>query len=118
MYAILLIIFIIVIFVASQCNTRETFFYISPSKIHGTGIFSKGDIEKNEVLFEAINENQNISYLGSLVNHCTNATSRLIKKNNKWFLISLKKLKKNEEITADYNHTPYFIKKPDPTWKC
>ena len=30
---------------------------------------------------------------------------------------ALKDIKKDTELTADYRHTPYFIQKPDPSWK-
>lgn len=92
--------------------------YTAPSSIHGIGVYAKEDILKNDILFEAIDENNKITYYGSLVNHCNNPTSKLIQINNKWFLVALKNLKKGDEIIADYRDTPDFIKKPDPNWKC
>ena len=111
---LILCIVLIIYFVLDQ----KEHFYISNSKINGQGLFVDQDIPKESILFEAINENKKVTHLGSKVNHCNNSNTALVEINNRWFLISTKDLKKNNELTANYNHTPYFIKKPDPLWTC
>jgi|LakMenEpi02Apr12_1017379.scaffolds.fasta_scaffold02271_2 hypothetical protein len=91
---------------------------IKKSNINGLGVFSNIYIKKGEYLFEVVNTDKNISYLGSYINHCNKPNTKLVKHNNTWWLISLNDILPNTEVIADYNDTPYFIKKPDPSWKC
>ena len=39
------------------------------------------------------------------------------KDNNKYYIVALRDIKVNEELTIDYNHTPWFIRKPDLHFK-
>lgn len=91
---------------------------IEKSNINGLGVFSNIYIKKGEYLFEVVNTDKKISYLGSYVNHCNKPNTKLVEHNNTWWLISLDDILPNTEVIADYNDTPYFIKKPDPNWKC
>lgn len=120
----LLIILIFSVIYLFYLNTTENFnqlnttYYIGPSKINGDGVFINTDIRQGTVLFEAIDKNKKVTKLGSKVNHCNNPNSALVEINNSWYLILTKHCNKNNEITADYNYTPNFIKKPDPSWTC
>jgi hypothetical protein len=90
---------------------------INDSSIHGVGLFAKKDFNKNDLLFKAIYPTKQISYHGSLINHSYNPNTYLFENKNGWFIIGLKNIKEGDEITVDYRDTPYFIKKPDPSWK-
>lgn len=97
-------------------NIREKFI-ISPSKIHSFGVFSNEDIQINTNLFVAIDKSTKITKLGSMVNHSYKPNTNLVKTHEGWVLVSNKDILKGDEITANYNNTPNFIKKPDPLWK-
>lgn len=91
---------------------------LKDSKIHGTGVFSTGNHKKGEILFTAITRDTEITKQARYVNHCNNPTTILEKRDGEWILIALRDIKSGDEITADYNNTPDFIKKPDPSWTC
>jgi SET domain-containing protein len=121
----ILAILIISLFILLYLNqTHDEFFsdnfYVSPSKIQGNGVFLNIEIDSGHTLFTVIDRNQQVIGLGKLINHCNRPNSKVIydEKTGTWFLISIIKINKNDEITADYNHTPSFIKKPDPLWTC
>lgn len=99
-------------------NNNNNLFYVNNSRINGVGVFCGMSIQKGNILFKAIEYNKKITPLGTKVNHCNNPNSQLVKMNNDWYLISIKNIDKNSEITADYNFTPDFIKKPDISWTC
>jgi len=56
------------------------------------------------------------------LNHCPKSSSKMntyLKKiDNGWYLFSKRKILIGEELTVDYNDTPYYIAKPDPNWEC
>lgn len=91
---------------------------IKKSNIEGVGVFPVYKIPKNTFIGVVI-ENNIVTYVGSKVNHSYTPTSRIIFDftDNKYWLISNRELTPEDEITADYNYTPNFIKKPDPSWK-
>lgn len=96
----------------------ENKFYLRESRIHGLGVYCKENVPMGRILFKAIDHNKKITPLGTKINHCNNPNSKLIILDNNWYLISIKQIDKYTEITADYNDTPYFIKKPEPNWTC
>jgi hypothetical protein len=93
-------------------------FYITKSKIHGVGLYASKDYSINDKLILAIENNHQITKLCSKVNHCNHPNSVLKQENDGWYLYSIKPIHKGEEITANYNYTPSFIKKPNEEWKC
>jgi SET domain-containing protein len=56
---------------------------------------------------------------GKYINHCLNSNTNLVKPNNSniFWMVASKDIKKGDEITADYNKTPYYISKPKPYYK-
>jgi len=116
-FLILIIIIIFIIIFKNFKNNRENF-YVGPSKINGVGVHTFEDIPHNTILFKAIDRNNKITQLGSKVNHCHKPNTKLVEIGDSWFLISTKNLKNLEELTADYNDTPDFVKKPNPNWTC
>tara|TARA_B100000524_G_C23504953_1_gene318409 strand:- start:136 stop:681 length:546 start_codon:yes stop_codon:yes gene_type:complete len=88
---------------------------IKKSKIHGNGIFMKKNILKDKVLFTAIID-KNVTFLAKFINHNKKGNTTLLKKKNKYLIITNKNINSGEEITIDYDKTPYFIKKSNPLW--
>uniref|UniRef100_A0A6C0ECG5 SET domain-containing protein n=1 Tax=viral metagenome TaxID=1070528 RepID=A0A6C0ECG5_9ZZZZ len=116
MYGLLLVATLLVcLFVAT--NNNNSFFEIRPSKIHGVGVFTRKQFFTGEAVLKAIELSQEITYLGKHVNHSNNPNTVLKLQNDGWYLLALRNINPNEEITADYKDTPPFIKKPDPNWK-
>ncbi len=118
-YTTLFLFFVIFIIYQSAChNNFDGSWYVGQSKIHGKGVFSNNDIQKGVLLFEAIDDNKKISYLGSLINHCNVPNTKLVPIGNKYYLMSIANINKNDELIANYYDTPNFIKKPDSNWTC
>ena len=91
--------------------------YINKSNIQGVGVFTSNDIKSGSHIYNVIDNNRNINFIGSKVNHSYNPNSILKKNDDDSFSIfATKFINKNNEIVADYTNTPDFIKKPDPSW--
>lgn len=106
-------------------------FTIGESNIQGLGLFTKRSRVKGESLFVAINANESVTPIGSKINHCPGNTSseRAVipntylsatpdKTTGEWWIIAARNIGAGEELTIDYTHTPDFIRKPNPNWKC
>lgn len=118
-YTTLFLFFVIfIIYQSARHNNFDGSWYVGQSNIHGKGVFSNNDIQKGVLLFEAIDDNKKISYLGSLINHCNIPNTKLVPIGNKYYLMSIAKINKNDELIANYYDTPNFIKKPDSNWTC
>ena len=92
---------------------------LSTSKIHGVGIFATQFHYPNSFIDVAIDNENNITYFGSKLNHSWNPTSRLIysRGTKTYDIYSLKQINKGDEITVDYTFTPDFIVKPSAHWQ-
>ena len=110
-------------------------FTIAPSQIQGLGLFTKRHRKKGERLFVAINPDETVTPIGSKINHCprkdqdgfippqsvlpnTYLSTSPDKTTGEWWIIALRNINAHEELTVDYTHTPDFINKPDPNWRC
>jgi SET domain-containing protein len=112
-------------------------FTLAPSEIQGIGLFTKRARAKGERLFVAIHANENVTPVGSKINHCPgkntdgdniNAATTILpntylsetpdKTTGEWWIIALRNISAGEELTVDYTNTPDFINKPDPGWRC
>jgi len=99
-------------------------FILKKSNIHGLGIHSNKNIKKNQIIGVTI---YYIYYffpiittdLGKWLNHSYNPNSFLYysPENKIYYLIANQYISKDTEITVDYRHTPWFIKKPEPHYK-
>jgi hypothetical protein len=115
-------------------TSLETYKIIK-SKIHGKGLTStiayrKGDtiglmvklynLKQEEVIFdnaELVSRNIKISKAGSLINHSENPNIKLAElKPMSWYAVAINDIPVGKELLANYNDTPWFIKKPDPSW--
>lgn len=87
---------------------------IKKSNIHGLGIFAQNKINKNKTIgvgieykfftIPIITKN-----FGSLINHSYKPNTRLYYKNSKYYIVANKNINKGDEITLNYNNTPWFI---------
>jgi hypothetical protein len=106
-------------------------FTISESPIQGLGLYTNRPRSKGEKLFVSINSNKEVTPLGSKINHCPSKRSSARSvipntylstepdpKTGEWWIIAVRDIVADEELTVDYTHTPNFIKKPDPKWRC
>lgn len=94
------------------------------STIHGKGVFATKDFKKGDIIIfslfpnnhkkerlhknvSAKKFNEYITFMGKYVNHCSkNYNSKVISKDNILFqLIATKPIKKNQEITCNYDIT-------------
>ena len=59
------------------------------------------------------------SDLGQWLNHSYNPNSivHYNEKNNKYYIVAIKDINKDEEITINYNSTPWFIEKAKSDYK-
>jgi SET domain-containing protein len=102
-------------------------FRISKSKIHGKGVFSTHHLQKGESVGEAIvyewwgpfpipvitNE------LGVWINHSYHPNTILEWRSmdgrpKVWHLVTLEPVAAGEELTVDYEHTPWYIEGARP----
>ena len=98
---------------------------IRKSKIHGEGIFATRKINKDEVIgiplylkyyFIPVITRE----FGRKINHSYDPNSILQKNQDapaSWSLIANKTIRKGEEITLNYENTPWFIDGPMPWYK-
>jgi len=74
---------------------------ISPSEIHGLGLFAIEDIEDNEILGPSY-----IDYFRTpfdrFVNHSKTPNCKITRIGNNRYILSLRKIQNGEEITVDY----------------
>jgi hypothetical protein len=117
-FLLCLILIVLIIYKIYEIYKKENYknkniFYKDLSKIHGYGIFSKNDVESNKKLFKVVDKNYNISELGKYVNHSYNSNSYLNNENNEWFLYSSNKISPGEEVVANYDKNPWFLKKSE-----
>jgi SET domain-containing protein len=89
-------------------------YLIGKSKIHGLGVIAKTNIGEKEIIDVGIDFWVGLfPYVtpdfGSYINHCRNANTKLIYLNNKYYVFSLKKINRGEEITINYDYCPWFI---------
>lgn len=94
--------------------------YTDTSPLHGVGLFARRDLSKDTQLFQAIehDNDQLITPLGRLINHCHTPNTYLKHEADGWFIYTSCDVSKDTELTVDYNDTPDFIRKPHPSWTC
>lgn len=110
-------------------------FTIDESLIYGLGVFTRRMRVKGELLFVAINSDKTVTHLGAKINHCPGKDNEGIipvrsilpntylsktsdKSAGEWWVIAGRNIAAGEELTIDYTHTPEFMQKPDPSWRC
>ena len=91
--------------------------YTDKSKIHGTGIFSIEDIKKDEIIVPThfLYESRWWPTKDGYYNHSENPNCKVITKNTVNLLVSIRDIKKYEELTADYTKQSY-LEQPKEDW--
>ena len=92
---------------------------IDKSKIHGKGVIAEKYIPTGHIIgiamtFSFIIVPHITQGLGIWINHSHNPNAYIYyyMPDNVYYLVSNKPINKNEEITMDYNDTPWYIQKP------
>jgi hypothetical protein len=105
-------------------------YYIGDSQIHGKGVLATRNLRKNEVIDMGIGFAMYFipyvtPYFGSFINHSYTPNAYLwyydgYTNNTRqsydpavnevgWYVRTLRPIQENEEITVNYNHTPWYI---------
>jgi len=110
-------------------NVDKTY-YIGDSKIHGKGVIASRNLKDDEIVGLGIAFRcYCIPYVtpefGSFINHSYNPTAYLYWHDGQcldayqgelfdmgWYVRTQKPLKRGQEITVNYNHTPWYIEGP------
>ena len=94
---------------------------IKKSQIHGKGVFSNCNINKNEIIGEGIIMKFGLvpyitPELGRLLNHSKNSNCKLKYYKNIYYIIAKKDIPTNTEITINYDdyEIPWFIQGSQP----
>jgi SET domain-containing protein len=104
---------------------RENY-YLAPSKIHGTGTHATKTLHQGEKIGVGIEFDTYLGIMpyvtpnfGRWINHSWTPNAKLDYdyKNQKWNIIASKRISKDNEITINYQDTPWYILKPNQSWK-
>ena len=123
-------------FIITLClvsNIKKQKYKIHSSNINGKGAFANKDIKKNEIIdlavhFNGTKNNQNKfirTEFGKYINHCDNGNTRVIEVNkydglnqtSNLYVQAIKDINQNEEITCNYNNTPFYINNAKQSYK-
>ena len=88
---------------------EENRFYIDKSEIEGSGIFAKTDLWVNDIVGQAL-INDKRTQLGRWTNHSDDPNCKMEIVNNGCVLVTLKPIKKGEELTTDYRKNKEIAK--------
>ena len=115
---IFLIFSLLIIYVIIRINNKK--YYIGVSSIHNKGAFAKKNLKKGIIidkLHDILNNNNYKFYeLGKMYNHSNKPNCKNIKIKNTRYLMSLRNIQKDEELTADYRLQP-DLEQPKNNWK-
>ena len=90
---------------------------IGASKIHGEGVIATQLLPAGYTIGLAIKAQPlSTTRMGSKVNHSRTPNAELYKDGNGWFLRLTRPVRAGDEITADYNDAPGFVKRPSKKW--
>jgi SET domain-containing protein len=95
-------------------------YVIKSSKIHGKGVHAIEHISKDTVIDVGINFEWLFypvvtEHFGAYLNHSYDSNSELRFDNEngwKWNIVATRDIKPDEEITMNYNDTPWYIQGP------
>lgn len=80
------------------------------SEIHGQGLIATQPFRADEAIVKAVDAaTMTITYLGLFINHQKDATGRLQKIGDDYWVVALRTLRPGEEITVDYQTLPQFL---------
>lgn len=80
------------------------------SKIDGQGIITTAYVNAGDLIFKGVDKGtSSITYLGSFVNHQKDATAKLEKVGEDYWVVALINLYPGMEVTVDYTQLPPFL---------
>lgn len=91
-------------------------FKIDKSKIHGKGIICTHPIRCGDDIGTVADNKEITRDFGRWVNHCRMPNGELQKRGRLYVLVAVKDIEPGEEITGNYDETPDFLSKADPSW--
>jgi len=93
---------------SKKYNPLPTYLTIRKSKIHGLGLFSTKHIGSNTVL--GVSHEKKLfkkelirTPLGGFINHTDEPNCKLVKGRGKYYLITVKQIHPNQELTLKYH---------------
>jgi hypothetical protein len=95
-------------------------YLIGDSSIHGKGVLASHNLKEDEIVglgiaFEYYFFPYVTPELGAFINHSYNPSAYLFwDEDQGWFVKTIKPLNKGEEITVNYENTPWYIEGPLP----
>ncbi|HXW53514.1 MAG TPA: SET domain-containing protein-lysine N-methyltransferase [Myxococcota bacterium] len=105
-----------------QRPSGEKFYEVRDSVIDGQGLFAKRVFEEGEEIGVGISTNaaghpEVTRSLGAWINHSAEPNAAVKSNDGKeWFVVPLRQIKENEEITVNYGDAPWFIQGPESYW--
>ena len=95
--------------------------YIKKSKIEGKGVFAKLKFNKNKRLGIGIDHSHILPRItegfGTMINHSYNPNCRLSYNKGLYYVTANRHILKDEEITINYNNTPWYIANAEEHFK-
>ena len=116
MFLIILLI-VIVVFMITVSADYPNNYYLSDSKIHGKGVFAAKDYIKDELIDVGIRGLFITNGFGTMINHSYNPNTYLHRNGINYNVHALTNIKKDDELTLNYNNTPWFIDGPRSDFK-
>lgn len=83
--------------------------HIKNSPIHGKGLFTSHFIPNHhwvDYAGSAKEGRENTSYHANFINHSLNGNIKIVKKNDTLYIVSIRDIQENEELTTDYTKLP------------
>jgi len=96
-------------------------FTIKKSPIQGKGVFAKQTIKRNQkigvaIIYRMFMIPEITSHFGKWLNHSSRPNTRLVRRGKEYQIVANRMIKKNEEITVNYDRTPWFIDGAQPEY--
>jgi len=93
-------------------------YQLKPSPIHGQGVFTTKKFQAKEnidlgIVFIFWTFPIVTSHFGRWLNHSYQPNGELAWQDGKWYIRAIEDIEPDEEITINYDCTPWYIKKPD-----
>lgn len=95
---------------------------VGDSKIHGKGVLATRNLAPGSLIGVGIGFRMGFipyvtSDFGAWINHSYQPSACLLLKDGNYWVVATRHISKGEEISVDYNHTPWYIKRPELDWK-
>lgn len=94
--------------IEEQSSSKDFEYEKKESGIHGIGLFATEDINKSQkgLMIQITDKGYLYTKLGKYLNHSKDPNVKLVVDNNQIFAITLRNIKKGEEIVCDYDDNP------------